>query len=184
MGSGPSASVSRPGLEPGEGALTSSEGGCSPLPLKARSGREGLQVLPLAPTHTQEKAPEGPVLFPTQASGTPLLPCGFFGFMHQGEGGLAGRVAVRRHCWVGRGSGPLVQLCHPAAGLAMLGEPCAWAPASCTCQALSPSICWDDPQEGECQGFLVADQLTSGGDPAAEGQLWMAWFLPWVDVWG
>ena len=70
-----------------------------------------------------------------------------------------------------RGSGPLVQLCHPAAGLAALGEPCAWAPASCTCQALSPSICWDDPQEGECQGFLVVEQLTSGGYPAAEGQL-------------
>lgn len=51
-----------------------------------------------------------------------------------------------------RGSGPPVQLYRPAAGLAALGEPCAWALASCTCQALSPSICWDDPQEGGLSG--------------------------------
>ena len=39
-------------------------------------------------------------------------------------------------------------------------------------------------RKGECQGFLAFDQLTSGRGPAAEGQLWMAWFLLWMDVCG
>lgn len=55
MGSGPSASVSRPGLELGEGALTSSEGGCSPSPLKARSGPRRAAGPPSCPhTHPGE----------------------------------------------------------------------------------------------------------------------------------
>ena len=85
----------------------------------------------------------------------------------------------------GVGSGPLVQLCHLAAGQAALGEPCAWAPAPCTCQALSPPpLAGMIHRKGECQGFLAFDQLTSGRGPAAEGQLWMAWFLLWMDVCG
>ena len=39
-------------------------------------------------------------------------------------------------------------------------------------------------RKGECQGFLAFDQLTSGRGPAAEGQLWMVWFLLWMDVCG
>ena len=154
MGSRLSAAVSRPGLEPGEGQLTSSKGGSSPPPLRARSGLQRTAGPPSSPyTQTQEKAPEGPVLAPHPGfRHTPPFP--WVLWLHAARGGgSAGCVAVRRHCWVGWGSGPLVQLCHLAAGLAALGEPCAWAPASCTCQALSPSICWDDPQEGGVSGF-------------------------------